>query len=181
MDVIGIGILTEIIDGLRKDSKDDNWRRSRDFAAQLLSDLEERGFRISRPTGDSTDLRERIALCKDFTLGERDLILDALSHHEHDRARRSRPTAYLDPGNYLGRIEHIWAFLSVDEGGEGVCAAPMGELPAVPLIAADEARLESLQPLARQIANVFGKPVQLAKFTSREDVETIMGVWRGKQ
>jgi hypothetical protein len=80
-------------------------------------------------------------------------------------------TAYLDPGNYLERIEHVWAFLSVDDGGEGVCAAPMGGLGMVPLIAADEARLESLKPIAAHIAKMFGKPVRLVKFTTREEVE----------
>ena len=123
---------------------------------------------------DSIDLRERIALCKDFTLDERDLILSALRHEaERIERRKPRTTAYLDPGNYLGRIEHLWAFLSVDEGGEGVCAAPMDGLGAVPLIAADEARLKSIRPMAQQIAKLFGKPVRLAKFGSREDVEIV--------
>ena len=118
------------------------------------------------------DLRERIALCQEFTPDERDEILSAL-RHEAERLERRRSTVYLDPGNYLGRIEHIWAFLSVDEGGEGVCATSMGGLGAVPLIAADEARLKSLRPLAQHLVKVFGKPVRLAKFASREDVETI--------
>jgi hypothetical protein len=87
--------------------------------------------------------------------------------------RRLRKVIEHDPGNYLGRIEHLWAFLSSDEGGEGVCAGPLGGVGVVPYIAADEARLASLGPLAREVARRFGKVVLLAKFGSREDVERI--------
>jgi hypothetical protein len=41
----------------------------------------------------------------------------------------------------------------------------------VPLIAADKRRLDSLKPLARKLASIFQKPIRLAKFTTREDVE----------
>jgi hypothetical protein len=84
----------------------------------------------------------------------------------NDKAR-----GYLDPGYNLERIDHIWAFVSFDDGGEGVCAAPMGGLGMVPLIAADPARVESLKPIAAHIAKSFGKPVRLVKFTSREEIE----------
>lgn len=75
-----------------------------------------------------------------------------------------------NPPNYLGRIDNIWAFLSLDDGGEGVCAAPLGGM-TVPLIAADKRRLDILKPIARVLAHKFAKPVRLAKFTTREDVE----------
>jgi hypothetical protein len=78
---------------------------------------------------------------------------------------------YLDPGYDLERIDHIWAFVSFDAGGEGVCAAPMGGLGMVPLIAADERRIEALKPMAAHIAKVSGKPVRLVKFTTREEIE----------
>jgi hypothetical protein len=48
----------------------------------------------------------------------------------------------------------------------------MGNITA-PLIAADKRRLADLFPLARGIAHVFNKPVRLAKFTKREDIEVI--------
>lgn len=79
----------------------------------------------------------------------------------------------ISPPNYLGRIDQLWAFLFVDDGGEGVCAGPFGALPVVPYIAADKARVESLRPLAAAMAKRFGKPVRLAKFTHREDLEII--------
>jgi hypothetical protein len=72
--------------------------------------------------------------------------------------------------NFLGRIDAIWAALSLDEGGEGVCAAPIGGM-TLPLIAADKRRLDQIIPIARRIAELFNKPVRLAKFTRREDVE----------
>ena len=93
--------------------------------------------------------------------------------HVRDAVRALSGTEVHDPGNYLRRINHIWAFLSLDEGGEGVVAGPLGPLGVVPYIAADEARLVSLRPLAREIARRFEKVVLLAKFGSREDVERI--------
>lgn len=75
--------------------------------------------------------------------------------------------------NHLARIPHLWAYLSSDEDGEGLCAGPLGPYGVVPYIAADEARLVVLGPLAREIARRFGKLVILAKFTAREDVERI--------
>jgi hypothetical protein len=110
------------------------------------------------------DLKERIAISDAFTPEERTFLLTAIN--------AAPPMEKYEAPNYLGRIEQIWAFLSLDEGGEGVCAAPMGEL-TMPLIAADKRRLDDLFPLARGIANVFGKPVRLAKFSQREDVTII--------
>jgi hypothetical protein len=110
------------------------------------------------------DLKERIAINESFTPEERMFLLTAIN--------AAPPMTTHAPRNYLGRIEQIWAFLSLDEGGEGVCAAPMGDL-TVPLIAADKRRVDDLYPLARGIANVFNKPVRLAKFATREDIEVI--------
>jgi hypothetical protein len=111
------------------------------------------------------DLKERIAVCDAFTPEERDFILMCINIAPPPVAVELH-----NPPNYLGRIEMIWAALSIDEGGEGVCAAPFGDM-TLPLIAADKRRLDQIVPMARSIANVFGKPVRLAKFTKREDVE----------
>jgi hypothetical protein len=115
------------------------------------------------------DLKERIATAYNPNLSkqERDFILDAIN------AAIPADNAELhDPGNYLGRIEQIWAYLSVDEGGEGVCAAPFGAM-TLPLIAADKRRLEQLKPTARALVHTFGKPVRLVRFKQREDIELI--------
>ena len=68
------------------------------------------------------DLKERVAIRADvFTPQERDFILDAIN-----AAIPPENAELHNPGNYMGRIEAIWAYLSLDDGGEGVCAAPMG-------------------------------------------------------
>lgn len=78
-----------------------------------------------------------------------------------------------NPPNYLPRIDSIWAILSVDEHGEGLCAFPMRGV-MLPLIAADEARLDSLRPIAKELAKLFeGKKLKLVKFTIREEIEVI--------
>jgi hypothetical protein len=77
------------------------------------------------------------------------------------------------PTNEIPRIDAVWAFLSVDpgDGNEGVLAAPLaGPNSIVPLIAADEARLKSLIPIAEQMAQASGRVIRLVKFSNREVV-----------
>ena len=50
-------------------------------------------------------------------------LLDAIGVDD-----RARVVVTHDTGNYLGCIESIWAALSIDEGGEGICAAPFGDM-----------------------------------------------------
>ncbi|MHC2583640.1 hypothetical protein ACVI1J_004143 [Bradyrhizobium diazoefficiens] len=72
------------------------------------------------------------------------------------------------------RIDAVWAFISMDEGGEGLCAGPlMGPGSLVPLIAADEVRLKLLLPWARGIAQASGKAIKLVKLSHREDIMEI--------
>ena len=80
------------------------------------------------------------------------------------------------PKNTMPRIETIWAFVSVDpeDGKEGVCAARFGGM-MLPLIAADPVRLEILREIAEQLVQDSGMTIRLAKFTCREDVETLEG------
>jgi hypothetical protein len=79
----------------------------------------------------------------------------------------------VDPGNSF-RIGAIWAFLSVDEkGDESVCAGPLGGLPVVPFIAADERRLDGLRPLAESLATLTKKRIVLVRFDRRVELETI--------
>lgn len=82
----------------------------------------------------------------------------------------------LDPPNTL-RIDRIWMYVSRDEhGNEGVCAGPlMGPGSFVPLIAADQARLAQLTPMAEVIATMTGKQVVLIEFTARTELRTITG------
>ena len=127
------------------------------------------------------DLKERIAIASipaalrddrnvppfELTPEERDFLLDAIN--ATPQAQIDGAIAH-DPGNYMGRIETIWAWLSVDDGGEGVCAAPMNGM-TLPLIAADKTRLDQIHPIAKTIAWKFRKTLRLAKFTKREDYE----------
>lgn len=76
------------------------------------------------------------------------------------------------PPNTILRINQLWAVLSSDETGEGVCAIPFGGT-MLPLIAADEARLESFLPIAHQIATESGKKVKIVRFTVREEIMEI--------
>lgn len=76
------------------------------------------------------------------------------------------------PSNHLSSIDSLWAFLSVDEGGEGVCAVPLDNT-MMPLIAADEARLASLRPLARSLSKMTRKVIRLVRFTERHEIEAI--------
>lgn len=76
------------------------------------------------------------------------------------------------PKNHLLRIDNIWAFVSVDaDGNEGVCAAPLwrGGDP-IPMIAADEARLANLIPLAEAMTKMAGMTIRLIRLHNREEV-----------
>jgi hypothetical protein len=105
-----------------------------------------------------------------FTPEERRFVLDCINATVNAESRLGVVEMHAPP-NYLGRIETLWAAFSLDEGGEGLCAAPFGQNMTLPLIAADAARLKNIIPIAKRIATMFGKPVRLAKFTKREDVE----------
>jgi hypothetical protein len=119
-----------------------------------------------------TSIKERIVTGEALTAEERDFVLDCINEIA-DYAANLDLSKLESPPNYLGRIDAIWAFLSIDDGGEGVVAAPLQlRMASVPLIAADKARLDSLKPLARKLATVFKKPIRLVKFSTRENVET---------
>lgn len=118
---------------------------------------------------NAVDLKERVAINEAFTPAERDFMLGAISA-KIGPAGSAMVVTVEAPRNYLGKIDTIWIVLSVDDGGEGVVAAPIGPggMP-LPLIAADAQRLESIVPLARSLAVRLGKVMRLAKFTTRED------------
>lgn len=79
------------------------------------------------------------------------------------------------PPNHLLRIDAVWMFISVDEAGnEGVCAGPMPGLPGpIPLIAADEARLVSLIPMAEELARLSKMRIRLIKLSMRTELLVI--------
>ena len=78
------------------------------------------------------------------------------------------------PKNVIPRIQEVWVALSVDEGGEGVCATMVGNT-LMPLIAADEVRLEWITQQAELVARMSGRNVRLVKLTQRVDVKEFSG------
>ena len=110
-------------------------------------------------------IKEKIVLGIKLSPDEQSFVLDAIN-----AVTPPQGTLAMAAANYLGRIDFIWAFLSVDEGGEGVCAMPIGGI-TLPMIAADKRRVDSLKPAARIVATVFKKPVRLVRFKEREEVE----------
>ncbi len=117
------------------------------------------------------DLKERIAISSEFTADQRDYLLTIINE-KIAAGPLNVDVVVHTPKNYMGRIDAIWAVLSVDDGGEGVVAAPVGPgRMTIPLIAADKARLDSVIPFAKQLAPRLGKVLRLAKFTKREDIE----------
>jgi hypothetical protein len=80
------------------------------------------------------------------------------------------------PGN-THRIDAIWAAISIDDGGEGLCAMLL-DGAWTPLIAGDERRLEWLVGQARVLAKATGKRIKIIKLTSRIEVG-YSAIWRG--
>lgn len=68
-------------------------------------------------------------------------------------------------------IDELWAWISVTDEGEGVLGAPIPGLGNMPLVGADRERMESLRPVAQQVAALFGVGVSLVRFSSRELIE----------
>jgi hypothetical protein len=67
------------------------------------------------------------------------------------------------------KITSIHAYIAEDKDGEGLCAF-MVNGQWIPMVAADEARLESLHKIAKQIKEATGKKIKLIKFSWREDI-----------
>lgn len=74
------------------------------------------------------------------------------------------------------KIETIHAFISVDsEGDEGIVGMKNPTDGSwMPLIGADEERIKSLMPIAKQIKRLTNKKIKLIKFSIREDIEEIL-------
>ena len=78
------------------------------------------------------------------------------------------------PQNYLEKITELYAFVSVDEHGEGVIgktANIMGKDTFMPFVCGDKDRMESLKPLAKQIARDSGRKIKLIRLSVREELE----------
>lgn len=119
---------------------------------------------------NAVDLKERIAISDAFSPKERDFLLAAIN--DRLTTKEAGVVGVHKPLNYLARIDHLWAALSVDDGGEGLVAAPIGPGGmTLPLVAADAKRLDSILPIARALSVRFGCVIRIVKFTQREDVQ----------
>lgn len=81
---------------------------------------------------------------------------------------------YLNHPNEILRIDEIFAYVSVDQNGEGIIGQSvqlMGKDIFMPFVCADKARMESLKPLAKKIAKESGKKIKLIKLSVREEIE----------
>lgn len=81
-----------------------------------------------------------------------------------------------DPKNHM-KIDAVWVFISQDEdGNEGIVATSVpikNGTMMLPLVAADEARLQDLKKISKEIERKTKKKIKLIKFTTREDLENI--------
>lgn len=74
----------------------------------------------------------------------------------------------------MPRIESMYAFVAEDSGPDDEGVIGMNTAHGwMPLVGADMARVESLKPIARDIARQIRKPVKLLYFETRKDVEVI--------
>lgn len=71
----------------------------------------------------------------------------------------------------MPRIERIFAFIAEENPqDEGVVAMKIGT-NWMPLVGADMARIESLRPIAQDIAKATGKTIKLIVFETRKELE----------
>jgi hypothetical protein len=76
--------------------------------------------------------------------------------------------------NHLLSIDEIFVFVTKDAtGNEGVAAFNGPNNMVFPMVCADKARVDSLRPIAVQIAEHTGCEIKLIRFSNREELETI--------
>ncbi len=69
-------------------------------------------------------------------------------------------------------MDELFLFVAEDEEGEGLIGQRIGD-QWIPFVCADKARLNSLRPMAENIARESGKKIKLIKFTTRTELEVI--------
>jgi hypothetical protein len=78
------------------------------------------------------------------------------------------------PGSDSQRLNQLWLVTYMNETGlEVVAQAKLTTGDYAPLIAADQARLESMVPAARELAKASHIKMRLIKFTNRVDIQDI--------
>lgn len=71
-------------------------------------------------------------------------------------------------------IDELFAFVSSDKMGEGLCAflAPDSQT-WMPMVAADAQRLDSLYDVAQDLADQSGCSIKVVRFSRRTQIRTI--------
>lgn len=82
-------------------------------------------------------------------------------------------TVVHDPGGLGVVVREVFVFLVVHGDGDEAIPAVMIGGRWMPLVAAERERVEDMRPFAVQAAAASGKPVRLARFTTRTDLEVI--------
>ncbi len=72
------------------------------------------------------------------------------------------------------KIDEMFAYIQLDplDNTEGVIAY-LTEQGWMPMVGADMERAQYLRPMAQEIADGTGRPVQLIRFTNREELEML--------
>lgn len=71
------------------------------------------------------------------------------------------------------RIDRMFAFIAEDSSGEGLAGFWDPNSGWMPMVAADEARVDALREIAQSVATTSGKPVRLCVFERRVELEMI--------
>lgn len=76
------------------------------------------------------------------------------------------------------RIETVTIFAAIDNdnGSEGVMGFQNTEGTWMPLVCADEERIEQMYPVAQQISEATGMQFRVIQFTGRTDVTDIVHI-----
>lgn len=73
------------------------------------------------------------------------------------------------------RIEEIYAYVAVDDEGEGITAYLSPENGHwMPMVGADMDRMKSLAPVAQQLADKGDRPIKLIRYATRSELETLL-------
>lgn len=75
-----------------------------------------------------------------------------------------------------GVTDELFVYLATDDDGyTNVLMAETAALAKVPLVAETRKKAQAMRPIAKRLAELTGRPVTLACFSTRSDVE-VLGV-----
>ena len=77
-----------------------------------------------------------------------------------------------DPENTF-KIDSVWVFVSRDENGNEGVMAFHNSVGMMPMLTTDEEMVESLKPIAKEMAKHTSKKIHLVKMTSRVEMGEI--------